>query len=72
MTIIVAIRQQTGGSGPEAMRLFAFCAAVPGTAIHSSSARRTATGSYPTTATALSGFVLRERFNLLPLYLFTS
>src|SRR5215831_2659380 len=42
--------------------LFAFCAAVPGTTIHRTSARPTATGTNPTTATTMSGFVLPARF----------
>jgi formylglycine-generating enzyme required for sulfatase activity len=58
--------------GWAATRLPAFCAAVPGTTVLSTSARRAATGSNPTTASTSSVSVLPERFDLLLLNLLTS
>jgi len=52
---------------PKRTILFASCAAVPGTGIHSTSARPAGSGSGSTPRTMVSASVSPERFNLLPL-----
>ena len=51
--------------GPMENVLPEFCAVVPGTTFHGSSAPRSASGSYRRAATSASAFVLPERSNVL-------
>jgi formylglycine-generating enzyme required for sulfatase activity len=61
-----------GSVWPGGMRLFAFCAAGPGTTVRNISGRRSASGTFSATASTLSASELPERFNLLCLIPLTS
>ena len=65
-------RPWTALSGQAAIHSTAFCAAVPGSTFQRFSARPTATGPLPITATSSSAFVLAERSDLFSPDLLTS
>jgi hypothetical protein len=63
---------RTALSGQAAIHPTGFCAAVPGSAFHRTSAPTSAAGTVPLAAATLSAFVLPERSNLFSPCLFTS